>query len=322
MAKREVSSVRLNKGNSIDFRCTICKKFPRKLNRSELYRHYAIEHFGIKLREEFGHLKICPFCHLDLNNVSISSHFGQKHGFVEKFLPAEAWIPGSWLKSCQKKILSNPIKVCKKQVDLPSTEESWVWPEVPDGFDSEGHVRECEGAFASATQSHVLVSGYDADIEVVTDECSVHRELSKSSVGLMTLHSALEQVTECKICKNTFDKKQLAVTHIHSKHFMKGSGDVFHDFDVLLRTGYLAIKCESLCQNMSVEELDWSQEEELDWSQEEAEPQSVELTREEWEMIFELNDEDWAEACAVKNMEEGRESGYSTGSGYQGGSSS
>jgi len=318
VAKREVSSVRSIKGKSIDFRCTICKKLPRKLNRSELYRHYAQEHFGNKLREEFGHLKICPFCHLDLNNVSSASHFGQKHCFVEKFLPAEAWIPGSWLKSCQKKILNNPIKVCEKQVDLSTEEDTWVWPEIPDGFDPEGHVRECEGAFTSATQSHEVASFYGEGIEVVTDECSVHRELVKSSVGWMALHSALEQVIKCRICKIIFDKKQLAVTHVHSKHFMKGSGDVLHDFDVLIRTGYIFFKCSdpsvSLCQNMSVEEPDLTQEE--------AEPQSMELTREEWEMIFELNDEDWEEAFAVKNMEGGRESGYSTGSGYQGGSSS
>ena len=31
------TSVRVIKGKSVDFRCTICKQLPRKLNRSELY---------------------------------------------------------------------------------------------------------------------------------------------------------------------------------------------------------------------------------------------------------------------------------------------
>ena len=95
LPKGDVSSVKIVNGIPIDFRCTVCKKLPIKLSRSELYKHYS-RHFYIELMKEFGHLEICPFCKLELKNfksTSIPSHFGQKHSFVENFLPSEAWIP-------------------------------------------------------------------------------------------------------------------------------------------------------------------------------------------------------------------------------------
>ena len=87
LQENEVSSVRVFNGKSFDFRCIICKKLPRKLNKSELYRHYATQHFYRELKKEFGHLKVCSYCNIELKlKDRIASHFDQKHLFVENYL--------------------------------------------------------------------------------------------------------------------------------------------------------------------------------------------------------------------------------------------
>ena len=141
--QEEVSSVKVVNGRSIDFRCTVCKELPRKLNRSELYRHYANYHFQSNLNDLFGHMKVCPYCNLDLRNVSTASHFGQKHSHVENFLPTEAWIP---LKPRGVNIAKTGMKISNSTLDKHGREimktfdqvennylafeALWVWPQV------------------------------------------------------------------------------------------------------------------------------------------------------------------------------------------------
>eukprot|EP00092_Neocalanus_flemingeri_P035388 GFUD01038501.1.p1 GENE.GFUD01038501.1~~GFUD01038501.1.p1 ORF type:complete len:447 (+),score=104.93 GFUD01038501.1:198-1538(+) len=107
----KISSFGVINGVSYDFRCRICQIIPRGPNRSELYRHYSNEHFSSQLKNKFGHLKVCPFCNIDLKST-LASHFGQKHDMVEEFLPEEARIPRSETNgTAEKKILETEEEV-------------------------------------------------------------------------------------------------------------------------------------------------------------------------------------------------------------------
>ena len=96
--------------------------------------------------------------------------------------------------------------------------------------------------------------------------------------------SAHEQVLQCKICKIKLDNKNLAVLHVQSVHAMKGSGDVLHDYEVLLGTGNLAPATSTssvpvplvLSQDTAVGgNVSLGVDEE----------QALELTGEEWELV-------------------------------------
>ena len=277
----EENSVRLVNGKFIDFSCTICKKLPRKLNRSELYRHYSVCHFSSELAQEFGHLEVCPHCNLELRNLNSASHFGQKHNFVEKYLPVEAWIPGGWNKTTGKKII--------KKVTETSDPPVFVWPEIPLGFDPAGEVR----GINSCIEIQSSFDGFEIEIdedargleeETLAKESSAHEEVIESNTVIV-----------CQVCKSMLDKKQEAVTHVQTKHHMMGSGDLFHDYGMLLRTGYLLDV--SVSSKNTVEEVSkFSQE-----STANCEAEGPELTKEEWELLLELNVKDLEEIVAMDN---------------------
>ena len=97
-----VCPLRMVNGQVYDFRCYICKVLPRvgSANRSELYRHYTLQHFSGELAQEFGtNLKSCPRCHGELSSKKSGgagkylSHLGQVHNEVEKYLPTKNRIP-------------------------------------------------------------------------------------------------------------------------------------------------------------------------------------------------------------------------------------
>ena len=79
------------------------------------------------------------------------------------------------------------------------------------------------------------------------------------------------------------DQKQLAVQDVLSVHVMKGSGNVFHDFDVLAQQTSSSTNCQDvlaapvdvvdLCQDTAVEENNFLP------------ARSSELTEEEWELV-------------------------------------
>ena len=92
-------------GKIYDFRCYFCKVLPRVgsanrfgiLNfrpssssiiilhppRSELYRHYSVQHYTAELKCEFGNFTTkCPICKKDLKNTGYISHIGQVHDEV------------------------------------------------------------------------------------------------------------------------------------------------------------------------------------------------------------------------------------------------
>jgi len=225
----EKSSVRLVKnGKKMDFRCTICKELPRQLNKSELYRHYAVQHFSKKLSEQFGGYKICPYCKIEFKGGSTASHFGQKHCLVEMFLPKEAWIPEQWNRSSGKKIYKKLVKVSS------APQLFFEWPENPAGFDPNGGFCGTKQRSPGGLVNSTIVEGFQIQFEkeIENEEETV---LEGSCLNA-------DEVLECQICQKVFEEEQSAVIHIQLHHAMNVSGDVDHDSSVLLKTGYIAIK--------------------------------------------------------------------------------
>jgi len=159
----EKSSVRLMKnGKQMDFRCTICQELPRKLNKSELYRHYSVQHFSKELSEQFGGYKVCPYCKLEFKGGSNASHFGQKHCLVEMFLPTEAWIPEQWNRTYGNKKYKNFVKMSA------APQLFFEWPEIPAGFDPDGGIRICgtkKGSSSGKVQNTIIVEGFKIEFE-------------------------------------------------------------------------------------------------------------------------------------------------------------
>jgi len=222
-SEAHISSVRVINGKSIDFRCTICKELPRKLNRSELYRHYATRHFYKELRKEFGHLKVCPYCHIELKG-SIASHFGQKHLFVESYLPTKSWISRGWNRTSGQKIRK------KIKVSESLRYEKSVLPEVPTRFDIDG-----PGNTVSTVVA--IVDGFEIEFEkeIVADQAQVEKRFAINE----------NEVVECRICKHVFEEEQATVMHIHERHGISVSGDVTRDIIAFLTAGYITIKGRS-----------------------------------------------------------------------------
>ena len=99
-------------------KCTICGFLPRRLFPSELYRHYSIAHFKQELEDDYGHLKRCTTCKLDLKGSSVAAaHFGQKHLHVQKYLQEDAWIRTRYRCGCRVEWMLK-----KKPVPTPSRE--------------------------------------------------------------------------------------------------------------------------------------------------------------------------------------------------------
>jgi len=224
----EKSSVRLMKsGKQMDFRCTICKELPRKLNKSELYRHYAVQHFRKELREQFGGYKVCPYCKLEFKGGSTASHFGQKHCLVERFLPTEAWIPEEWNNRSSGKKL---VKVSA----APPPQLFFEWPENPVGFDPNGGVCGTKQRSPGGLVNSTIVEGFQIEFEKDI-------EIEEETVAKGCCINA-DEVLECQVCQKVLEEKQSAVIHIQLHHAMNVSGDVDRDISVLLRTGYIALK--------------------------------------------------------------------------------
>jgi len=222
------SSVRLMKsGKELDFRCTICKELPRKLNKSELYRHYAVQHFRKELSEQFGGYKVCPYCKLEFKGGSTASHFGQKHCLVERFLPTEAWIPEEWNNRSSGKKL---VKVSA----APPPQLFFEWPENPVGFDPNGGVCGTKQRSPGGLVNSTIVEGFQIEFEKDI-------EIQEETVVKGCCINA-DEVLECQVCQKVLEEEQSAVIHIQLHHAMNVSGDVDRDISVLLRTGYIALK--------------------------------------------------------------------------------
>jgi len=215
----EKSSTVVVGGVSYEFRCTICNIIPKKQNRSELYRHYSTEHFNVQIRNEFGHLKLCPLCNLDVrkhNQFSIN-HFGQKHDMVEKFLPPEARIPrnikGPKLSQTRTKYKTTRAKNRKKLLDAGVVAEAEDLKVIKiDGFDNEFTKDIDEG---------------DVNVSLVEEKVTDHSPKASDQVLLVL----------CKVCKQKFFSVEATVLHI--QYHMKGPDDLNSHFQDLLRSGHV-----------------------------------------------------------------------------------
>jgi len=221
---KDVSSVRVINGKPFDFRCTICKNLPREINRSELYRHYATQHFQRALTQEFGHLKVCPYCNIELKG-SVASHFGQKHSFVESYLPVKAWIPAGWRKTSGKMIRK------KNKIKEPLRNEKCMWPEDLAGLDIEGpgSSKRCLNGRSTVV---AIVDGFEIEHEkeIELDQVQVEKRFAIDR----------NEVVECRICKRVFEDEQASVMHLQS-HGISVSGDVNSLIKAFLTNGYITL---------------------------------------------------------------------------------
>jgi len=214
----EGSSIRKVDNVFIDFRCTICQKIPIQLNRSELYRHYAFAHFSSNLMQEFGHLKTCPVCNIDLKISSICSHYGQKHSHVEDYLPVEAWIPLSKLganRGINRKLLDLGEKeaVNEKVIDIDKNESPRT----------------------SNKLTKNTVDWIDHEPEnVIKKTTGTTSEMCSPNISAL----------ECRICKERFDSPKQVVHHLQTAHGLKRTVDVNQEYEALLNSGYIVFETE------------------------------------------------------------------------------
>ena len=253
--------------------------------------------------KEFGHLKTCPVCNVDLKTNSIASHFGQKHSHVEHFLPVEAWIPiskvganisrgsigrcekGSKEKSTSKgRKIGKVKKVRRKENSLEGV--PLVWLEIPQEFNPDGNERGVKSSFNIFKQPFRIatVNGFDIELEIDDEQES----LVQSSDMCSPLASAQEQVMQCRICKKGFATKHLVVLHVQTTHDMKGSGDDVHDYKALLRSGHIVPVKSMNTGDVSTFAIEGSTA--LD-DREVVESQSLELTTEELELDIAVGNE-------------------------------
>ena len=136
--KEEMVHMRTIKGRLYDLRCIFCKVLPRKSspNRSELYRHYAREHFCEQLKRDYGDPEFCPFCQYVkkqfMQEMVMVKHIGQVHAKVEDYLPEEAKIPGRGQKGNLSKKKSEAPALCADGAD-ELLEESFSREQTSEG---------------------------------------------------------------------------------------------------------------------------------------------------------------------------------------------
>ena len=237
----EGSSIRKVDNVFIDFRCTICQKIPIQLNRSELYRHYAFAHFSSNLMQEFGHLKTCPVCNIDLKISSICSHYGQKHSHVEDYLPVEAWIPLSKLganRGINRKLLDLGEKEALNEKVKKVNQDNFLtrcplWLEIPQVIDIDKN----ESLSTSTSNKLTIntVNGIDLEPEnVVKKTTGTTSEMCSPNISAL----------ECRICKERFDSPKQVVHHLQTAHGLKRTVDVNQEYEALLNSGYIVFETE------------------------------------------------------------------------------
>ena len=216
VGSEQVCSTRVFDGQQYDLRCIYCKVLPREgsLARSELYRHYAIHHFGEKLKSDFGNLLDCPICGVDLRNSSVRSHLGQVHDKVQKYLPEEAKIPRGLLqprgRHARMKTSGSVGHVGSKASKKPG-----VFPAIPEnfrsGFESQQKDKKADNEMKGGP---LVVDGFTIEEEVVEEEAE--------EFG----HPHCDEKLKCAICDKMFGSGGFnqAVLHLKGQHGVRGFG--------------------------------------------------------------------------------------------------
>ena len=229
--EKDVCPTRMYRGQQYDFRCIYCKVLPRegRVSRSELYRHYAVKHFGEQLKSEYGNLTVCPICGIEIkiwNQMKL--HVGQVHDKVEKYLPEEAKIPRGmqqpWGKHASMKT-SGVVgcKATKKNVTFPSVPESSCY-----NIESQG-----KNAVESDEEKRLspdIVDGFTIEEVMVVEE--------EEALG----HPHSYESLKCAICEEKYSKSELnqAVKHLEELHGVRGLGLQLNlGLSRLISAGYL-----------------------------------------------------------------------------------
>lgn len=248
-----VCPLRMVNGQVYDFRCYICKVLPRvgSANRSELYRHYTLQHYSGELAQEFGtNLKSCPQCQGELGGKKSGgsgkyiSHLGQVHNEVEKYLPHNRRIPISvQAKGGGGRRIRRKQAESKGRVSSNNNNKHW-FPEVPEGYNPKGGVREI---FPTDALSHwsqtVVIDGFTISNEM--DEDVEPLMVSRGDVDEILMPSYEDSLGgRCLVCKN--DKKYSLISrlveHVHRRHgILGGSQYLMLDADRLLKGGYISM---------------------------------------------------------------------------------
>jgi len=247
-----ICPLRMVNGAVYDFRCYICKVLPRvgSANRSELYRHYSLHHYSNELAQEFGtKLKSCPICQGELSGKKSGnyiSHLGQVHNEVEKYLPQHAKIPLSVQAKGGggRRIRRNQAIIKSRDISDDNDNDNW-FPEVPEGYDPKGGVREI---FPTDAISHFSQT-------VVIDGFTISNELDEDVEPLMVSRGDVDEIVmpsyedslggKCLLCKKNRVHSTISklVRHVHNRHgILGGSQYLMLDADRLLKGGYIALK--------------------------------------------------------------------------------
>ena len=167
-------------------------------NRSELYRHYAVVHYQIELKAEFGnpgHSFNCIYCKKFVKGGFISN-IDQTHNEVEKYLPEVARILMSLQGPRERHEYRQMRRRRLEAVCVSPRNGDWIFPEIPDGYDPNSATREI---FPAEEQSHfVEIDGFKITNELDEDEEPIF--CSKEEPQVMPDYSG--QGGFCELCKS------------------------------------------------------------------------------------------------------------------------
>eukprot|EP00092_Neocalanus_flemingeri_P038377 GFUD01041780.1.p1 GENE.GFUD01041780.1~~GFUD01041780.1.p1 ORF type:complete len:519 (+),score=84.35 GFUD01041780.1:71-1558(+) len=220
---RKSKKVVVEKSDTFCVVCCFCGFEPKIPSRSELYRHYAAQHYFKELKEEFGDLIVCPQCNLELTHYSentIVTHFGQKHCEVEKYLP-------TWAKMSERRGGGRKSSAS----DARDKYEGIVqFPEIPEGFDPCGPVRAVNGGLVKSG----VIDGFEIELDMDSVVATDSSPPNTNSTAIW-----------CKICEKKFTSGEFTLEHMTSKHDMRTC-----NFESLIRTGYLVLGTTGLPEDI------------------------------------------------------------------------
>jgi len=238
-----VCPIKVVDGILYDYRCFYCKKLPRAgmANRSELLRHYSTAHFCKELQNEFSESMEKRYCHLCDTPLKthVSSHFGQKHDEVMKYLTPEAHA----LCPKKKTMLQKKVKLQAQRRSRPQivyrnkTSKKIDWPQVPEGYDASAPDRNWHGDVPANVKivetEYIIVDGWVIDFHVEEDYEPLPNENDPDYAGVGGV---------CNVCQTEFSEVTKAAMHLHKDHEMSGgSSYIMRDCQDLIKSGFIQL---------------------------------------------------------------------------------
>ena len=120
-------------------------------------------------------------------------------------------------------------------------QNDWIFPEVPEGYDPNGNVREIIPE--DEKNPVVEIDGFQITNEIDEDE----EPIFCSREDPLIMPDYTNKCGFCELCKSTFEMIEDAVIHIHKRHgILGGSQHIMLDADRLLKGGYLSIPIDNV----------------------------------------------------------------------------